>query len=185
MARMETLSMFKALLSRLQREKMDKHKRRVPVGDLLTDRAENARLYGFGDGTTMYDSAVVIGDVKVGKNTWIGPNVILDGSGGLEIGDNCSIAAGAHVYTHDSIEWAIGGGESGMSRAPTRIGSNVYVGPNSIIAKGVSIGDGAIIGALTLVRKNVPAGAMALGSPAKIMRPMTDFAEPWGNDQTG
>jgi hypothetical protein len=62
-------------------------KRRVSVGDLLTDRWEIAREYGWGEGTSCYDNVLVIGDVRVGKHTWIGPNVILDGSGGLEIGD--------------------------------------------------------------------------------------------------
>ena len=55
---------------------------------------------------------LVIGDVKVGSHTWIGPNVILDGSGGgLEIGDYCSIDAGAQIYTHDTVMWAISGGQ--------------------------------------------------------------------------
>jgi carbonic anhydrase/acetyltransferase-like protein (isoleucine patch superfamily) len=89
---------LKALLRRLQEEKMARFKRRVSVGDLLTDRWENARQYGFGEGTSCYDNVLVLGDVKVGKNTWIGPNVILDGSGGLEIGDYCSIiAAEGHI----------------------------------------------------------------------------------------
>ncbi len=56
--------------------------RRVSVGDLLSDRTDNAAAYGFGDGTTMYDNVLVRGDVKVGRNTWIGPGCILDGSGG-------------------------------------------------------------------------------------------------------
>jgi acetyltransferase-like isoleucine patch superfamily enzyme len=177
----KTLDELRELLTRLQLEKLDRYRRRVPAGDLLTDRWESARQYGFGEGTSMYDSALVIGDVRVGRNTWIGPNVVLDGSGGLEIGDNCSVAAGVHVYTHDSLEWATGGGTAGMSHAPTRIGSNVYLGPNSVIAKGVTIGDGAVIGALSLVLSDVPAGAKAFGNPARIKRRIGDFVEPWGH----
>jgi acetyltransferase-like isoleucine patch superfamily enzyme len=182
---MEILNTLRALLDRLQREKVENHKRRVSVGDLLTDRWENARQCGFGEGTSLYDSALVIGDVRVGKNTWIGPNTVLDGSGGLSIGDNCSIAAGVHLYTHDSVEWAVSGGAADMSRAPTKIGSNVYIGPNSVIAKGVTIGDGAIIGALTLVRTHVPAGAKVTGNPARLTIPGGVVAEPWGNAQAG
>jgi acetyltransferase-like isoleucine patch superfamily enzyme len=49
-------------------------------------------------------------DVTVGKNCWIGPNVILDGSGGgLFIGDYVDISAGVHIYTHDTVKRAISG----------------------------------------------------------------------------
>jgi len=162
------LDELKALLRRLQSEKMARFKRRVSVGDLLTDRWENARQYGFGEGTSCYDNVLIIGDVKVGKNTWIGPNVILDGSGGLEIGDNCSIDAGAQIYTHDSVRWALSGGTSELERAPTKIGSNVFIGPNSVITKGVTIGDRVVIGALSLVNSDIPSDSKAFGQPARV-----------------
>lgn len=55
--------------------------RSLPFADLLFDRWERAKMLGFGEGTSVYDSAYIFGDVKVGKNTWIGPFTILDGSG--------------------------------------------------------------------------------------------------------
>ena len=64
----------------LQAEMAQKFKRRVSIGDLLTDRWENARKLGWGEGSSCYDNVLVLGDVKVGRKTWIGPNVILDGS---------------------------------------------------------------------------------------------------------
>jgi acetyltransferase-like isoleucine patch superfamily enzyme len=161
---------LKAAVRELQDEKMRQYSRRVSVGDLLTDRHENARLYGWGDGTTCYDNVLVIGDVKVGANTWIGPNVILDGSGGgLEIGDYCSIDAGSQIYTHDTVMWAISGGKQPAEKAPTKIGSAVFIGPNSIITKGVTIGDRVIVGALSLVNKDIPSGMKAFGQPARII----------------
>jgi acetyltransferase-like isoleucine patch superfamily enzyme len=155
-----------SLLRQLQQEVMQRWKRRVPVGDLLTDRWENARLYGFGDGTSMYDSALVIGDVKVGRDTWIGPNVVLDGSGGLVIGDYCSISAGVGIYTHHTVKWATSMGQESIEHAPVKIGSGVYIGPNSIIQKGVTIGDRAVIGAMSFVNCDVPPGAKVYGIPA-------------------
>ena len=154
---------LKAFIRHLQDKKLTEWGRRVPVGDLLTERDENARHYGFGAGTTMYDSVVVIGDVKVGSNTWIGPNVVLDGSGGLEIGDYCSISAGVQIYSHDTVAWATSGGVAPYAKAKTKIGSRVYFGPQAIVTKGVTIGDGAIIGALTYVDKNVASGETVLG----------------------
>lgn len=163
---------IKAVVARLQSEKIEKFNRRVSVGDLLTERGDNAKQYGFGEGTTMYDNVLVLGDVRVGKNCWIGPNVILDGSGGtLQIGDSCSIDAGAQIYTHDSVRWALSGGVAPYEKASTTIGSSVFIGPNSIITKGVTIGDRAAIGALSLVNKDIPSGMKAFGQPAKVTGP--------------
>lgn len=144
-----------------------KFKRTLPFGDYVVDRWDKARALGFGKGTSVYDSAHIFGAVSVGRNTWVGPFAILDGSGGLSIGDNCTIAAGVQVYSHDTVEWAISGGTADYAHAPTSIGSNCYIGPNAVIAKGVTIGDGAIVGANSLVLKDVPAGVKVAGSPAK------------------
>ena len=77
--------------------------RHVSFGDLVADRFETARFMGFGIGTSVYNNVLVIGDVTVGENCWIGPNCLLDGSGGLTIGDHCSISAGVQIYTHNSV----------------------------------------------------------------------------------
>ena len=141
--------------------------RHVSLGDLLTSRWATARAYGFGEGSNCYDSALIIGDVRVGKQTWIGPGTVLDGSGGLEIGDFCSIGAGAQIYSHDSVRWATSLGLEPYQRAKTKIGSGVYIGPNSVIYRGVTIGDKAVVGALSLVNRDIPAGATVAGSPAR------------------
>ena len=145
-----------------------KFNRHVSLGDLLTDRWETAKFLGFGEGTSCYNNVLVLGNVKVGKNSWIGPNVILDGSGGeLIIGDFCSISAGVQIYTHDSVAWSNSLGNDAVKKAPTYIGNGVYIGPNCIIQKGVEIGDKATIGAMSFVNKNVQANAKAFGIPAK------------------
>src|SRR6185312_2721839 len=112
---------LRALQAKLQQDKLAEFKRRVSLGDLVTDRWQNAREYGFGDGTSCYDNVLILGDVTVGKNCWIGPNVILDGSGGgLSIGDYVDISAGVHIYTHNTVRRAISGGVAGVEYAPTR-----------------------------------------------------------------
>jgi acetyltransferase-like isoleucine patch superfamily enzyme len=153
----------------LQEQMQAKWQRTLPFGDYFVDRWEKARLLGFDEGTSIYDSALVLGDVKVGANTWIGPFTILDGSGGLEIGSFCSISAGVQIYTHDSVQWALSGGQEGPERAPVKIGSRCYIGPNAIIAKGVTIGDGCIIGANSLVLNDIPPGSKAYGTPCQVM----------------
>lgn len=144
-------------------------KRTLSFGDYIVDRWQKAAELGFGAGTSIYDSSLVFGDVKVGERTWIGPFTVLDGSGGLAIGDNCSISSGVQLYSHDTVQWARSGGTAPYEYSPTRIGNNCYIGPNTVVARGVTIGDGALVGANSLVLADVPAGATAYGNPARVV----------------
>lgn len=148
---------------------MENYKRSLPLNEVLSNRWEKARSLGFGEGTSVYDSCCVFGEVLVGKNTWIGPFTILDGSGGLEIGNNCSISAGVQIYSHDSVDWAISGGEKPYAYAATKIGDNCYIGPNTIIAKGIEIGKGTIVGANSFVNQSFPPDSKIAGSPARLI----------------
>lgn len=156
------------IYNRLFDGKREKFDRGLPFAECFVDRWERARALGFGEGASIYDSAVVLGDVKVGCNSWIGPFVVLDGSGGLEIGSNCSISAGVQIYTHDSVKWATSGGKESYEYAKTVIGDNCYIGPNVVIQKGVKIGSGSIVGANSFVNIDIPAGSKAFGTPVRI-----------------
>ena len=158
------LKIFRLLMN----EKKQKFERVLPFGDYFIDRHEKADFLGFGKGSSVYDNVIILGNVTVGKNTWIGPNVILDGSGGLEIGSNCSISAGVQIYSHDSVQWAISGGKRSYEYASTRVEDNCYIAPNVIIQKGISIEKGSIIGANSFVNKNIPMNSKAYGTPVKI-----------------
>ncbi len=144
------------ILKHLRQTVKDRFDRHVSIQDLLSDRWETASFYGFGEGTSCYNNVLILGDVKVGENTWIGPNVILDGSGGLEIGDYVSISAGVQIYSHHTVDWSTSLGSKPVNRQPTKIGNGVFLGPNSVIQMGTSIGDKAVIGAMSFVNKNIP-----------------------------
>ena len=118
---------------------------------------------------SFYVIALIIGDVKVGAETWIGPFVVLDGSEGLEIGAHCSISSGVQIYSHDSVNWATSGGKSSYDCAKTRIGNNCFIGPNVIISKGVTIGEGCVIGANSLVLSDIPSKSKAFGTPCRVI----------------
>jgi acetyltransferase-like isoleucine patch superfamily enzyme len=173
----ELLGDLRALWLSRRREVDARYRRTLPLADYVVDRWEKARELGFGEGTSIYDSTLVLGEVAVGRNTWIGPSVVLDGSGGLRIGSNCSISAGVQVYSHDTVRWAVSGGATGPERAPTSIGDNCYIGPNTVVAKGVSIGDGCIIGANSLVLDDMPAGSKAWGTPCRVVGRVDTTAE--------
>ena len=147
-----------------------KWQRDLPLGELVSDRWERASRLGFGVGTSIYESAIIYGNVVVGKNTWIGPHVVLDGSGDiLKIGDNCNLSAGVQIYTHDSILRTLSNGDEEVTKAPVIIGNNCYLGPNVVVSKGVSIGDSVIIGANSFLNSNIPSNCRAWGNPAKIV----------------
>lgn len=148
------------------RERWD---RDLPFADLIGDRWDRASRLGFGEGTSIYDSSHVFGDVRVGRHTWIGPFTLLDGTGGLEIGDYCSISTGVQIYSHDTVDWAVSAGTLPYEYAPVRIGSRCYVGAQAVVAKGVTIGDGSIVGACSFVRADVPPGSIVVGAPARIV----------------
>jgi acetyltransferase-like isoleucine patch superfamily enzyme len=151
----------------LQKQKKVKFDRYLPLNELLIDRSKKAELLKFGKGTTIHDSSHVYGDVTVGENTWIGPFTILDGSGILIIGSNCSISSGVQIYTHDTIKWAVSGGESPCEYGNVVVEDNCYIGPNSIIEKGVTLKSGTIVGANSFVNKTFPEGSKIAGNQSK------------------
>ncbi|MCC6689894.1 MAG: acyltransferase [Bacteroidia bacterium] len=141
--------------------------RALPFTDEIFDRWERANLLGFGEGSSIYDSSYVFGDVKIGKNTWLGQFTIIDGSGGLSIGDNCTISSGVHIYTHDNIKQTLSGGKFPIEREKVSIGNCTYIGPQSIISKGITIGNHCVVASNSFVNKNVEDYTIVAGNPAK------------------
>jgi len=96
-------------------------------------------------------STVEVEYPKIGKGTWIGHFCIIDGSQDLEIGENCNISCGVQIYTHSTSKRCAY--DMPKETAPTKIGNNVFIGPNSVIAMGCEIGDQVVIGALSYISK--------------------------------
>jgi len=145
----------------------ERWQRSLPFDELLFDRWARARTLAFGEGSSVYHNCYVYGDVRVGKGTWIGPFTLLDGSGGLTIGDYCSISAGVQLYTHDTVMWALTGGKAPAERQPVHIGDCTYIGSQSVVSKGVKIGDHVVIGACSFVNRDIPPRTVAFGVPCR------------------
>lgn len=164
------LAEIKKLRAEREVELRTRFNRSLPFADGLFDRWERARELGFSEGVSIYDSTFLFGDVRVGRETWIGPYTILDGSGGgIAIGSTCSISAGVHIYTHDTVLWALSGGACDKKLGAVAIGDCCYIGPQSIVAAGVKIGSHCVIGANSFVNRDVPDHTFVAGSPARVM----------------
>jgi acetyltransferase-like isoleucine patch superfamily enzyme len=112
--------------------------------------------------------AWIVGDPRIGVGTWIGAFTVIDGSGGLTIGDGCDISTGAHIYTHSTVRRCVSGRKyDHVDRAPVVIGDRVFVGANAVILMGVTIGEGAVVSAGAVVTRDVPAGVIVAGVPAR------------------
>ena len=144
--------------------------RSLPFADGLFDRWERAKRLGFSKGASIYNSALVYGEVQVGESTWVGPYTLLDGSRGeILIGSFCSISAGVHIYTHDTVMWALSGGKLKRRTGPVKIGDCCYIASQCIIAPNVTIGRQCVVAANSFVNRDVPERTIVGGNPAKTL----------------
>ncbi len=106
--------------------------------------------------------------IAIGKNTHITNNVILDGRGGLTIGDDVLIGYESIIMTttHNYKDPFTPIRLQGSERKQVSIGNDVWLGARVIVLPGVVIGDGAVIGGGAVVTKDVPALAIMAGIPA-------------------
>ena len=88
---------------------------------------------------------------------------------GIEVGEKTLIGAGCLICDSDMHEVPLGSGNP-VAVAPIRIGTGVFIGARCIVLKGVTIGDGAVIAAGSVVTSDVPASTVVAGNPARVVR---------------
>ena len=129
------------------------------------------------------------GFVKIGKYVEVASNCVLAGRGGIKLGDHVGIGAGSKIYsgTHlyrrpdrEDTELLSGSivaplDEQHVVEKPVVMEDYAWMGVNSIVVPGVTIGKGAVIGAGSMVNNDIPPFSIAVGSPAKVIkkRPMS------------
>jgi len=107
--------------------------------------------------------------VSIGSNTGVGDYVVMWGGGGIEIGENVLIAAHSVITSQGhAIDADIFRESTFMSKVVIK--QNVWIGAGVLIMPGVTIGESTIIGAGSVVTKDIPANVIAIGSPAKIVK---------------
>lgn len=113
--------------------------------------------------------------LEVGDDVSINEGVLIDAAGGVRIGDYTRISAGAAVisqqHEYERKDVPIKLQEKKLGRVT--LGRDVWLGYNSVVLYGVTIGDGAVVGANSLVNSDVEPYAVVAGSPAKKIRERT------------
>lgn len=128
-----------------------------------------------GRNVTIYPDCMFFGDglIEIGDNVDIGNATIIYSSkfGGVRIGDNTMIAAQCYIIdSNHGISAEVLIRQQQNSVAKINIGSDVWIAAGVKILKGVTLGDGCVIGAQSTVIKSVPQNAIAVGVPAKIIK---------------
>lgn len=122
---------------------------------------------GEGNAIRCHEGNLRIGDkVVFGANNTV--NVYLD----LEIGDETIIADWVYIcdFDHRYADPDVPIRKQGIVKSPVRIGRDVWIGEKCTILRGVDVGDGSVIGAHTVVNRDVPPYSVAVGNPAKVVK---------------
>jgi acetyltransferase-like isoleucine patch superfamily enzyme len=120
---------------------------------------------------TLITCDVEDGDIEIGDSTYIGAQVRLDGPGFIKIGRDCTIAsystlvAGNHHFSDRSRPIR----EQGMSYKGITVEDDCWLGSGVRVLDGVTIGRGSVIGAGSVVTKDIPPYSIAVGVPAKVI----------------
>src|SRR2546428_8368813 len=161
---------LKLLHDKLRHDMKQRWDRTLPFEELLFDRWEKAKLLRAKSQSSVYHNSYIYGDIVSGKNSWIGPLAVRDGSGGkLKIGNYCSISSGVQIYTHDTVKWSLTGGRASKEKKGVTIEDYCYLGPFTVVTKGIEIGKCSVIGAHSLVNSSIPPHSLAFGIPAKVV----------------
>ena len=114
-------------------------------------------------------------NITVGKNVFINACCHFQDQGGITLGDNCLV--GHNVVFATLNHGFVPEERQSMLPAPIVVGRNVWIGSNSTILQGVTIGDNSIIAAGSVVTKDVPANAIVAGVPARFIRSISPEEE--------
>ncbi len=112
--------------------------------------------------------------IHVGKNFFANYNCTIIDVAPVIIGENCQLAPNVAIYTAGHPVHPAARNTAYEYGISVTIGNNVWVGGNSVILPGVHIGDNSVIGAGSVVTKDIPACCVAAGNPCRVIRKITE-----------
>lgn len=112
--------------------------------------------------------------IEVGKNFFANYNCTLLDVAKIKIGDNCQMAPNVAIYTAGHPIHPITRNSAYEYGKEVTIGDNVWLGGNTVVCPGVHIGNNVVIGAGSVVTKDIPDWSIAAGNPCKVLRQITD-----------
>ena len=122
------------------------------------------------------------GTIRIGESSYLGDDCLLSAASGIEIGKGVLVAHGVQLFDNDSHPvdpgarrrdyeaLRTGGPREPISAAPIRIGDHAWIGFGAVILKGVTVGEGAVVAAGSVVVRDVPAGTVVAGNPARVVK---------------
>lgn len=149
----------------------------LPPGRREEREAILRELFGhLGEGCTLHSpfhcdfgTQIRIGDGFVGNF-----NLTILDEAPVTIGDRVLIGPNVGIYTVSHALLPDERAEGIMRSLPVRIRNDVWIGGHAVIMQGVTIGDGAVIGAGSVVTRDIPPRVIAVGNPCRVLRPVTD-----------
>ena len=141
-------------------------------------KAEGCAGVVLSDHVRLYDGCRLVVDklhaesgIYFGKWVALNFNCYIEGSGGVEIGDGTIFGPNVVVVSSQhGIEVDTSVREAPRKFGKVKVGHNVWVGANAVIMAGVRIGNGSVIGAGSIVTKDIPDECIAFGAPARVIR---------------
>ena len=122
------------------------------------------------------DTAVVVGDVTLEKGVSVWFQAVVRGDeGAIHVGENTNIQDAAILHSHTTVGKNCTIGHGAIVHGCT-VGDNTLIGMGATVLNGARVGSNCIVGAGALVtgKMDAPDGSMLLGSPAKVVRPLTE-----------
>lgn len=111
-----------------------------------------------------------------GHHTYLNRSATIDCTQEVHIGDYCAISDNVQILDSDFHTITCDSKTFEKSK-PIHIGNHVWIGRSAIILKGVTIGDGAIIGAGSIVTKSIPPRCLAVGNPARVIKEEVEWSD--------
>ena len=149
----------------------------MDISDFDRIRGVVNELFGKSDETTFLNPPFYCdygSNIEVGKNCFINYNCTILDNAKVVLGDNCLLAPNVSIYTaghtiHPAARAL--GYEYGI---PVTVGDNVWIGGNTVICPGVHIGSNTVVGAGSVVTRDIPEWSFAAGNPCRVIRPITE-----------